>query len=262
MTEPPYGPPSPEPPNWTPPPPYAPPPYAPPSNWPPAPYPPAFGQPPVPPYFPPPRKRPVLPVVLAVVAAVLLIAIAVLVPVLLTRGDDDDDAAARDDGSSSSGVDTSNLSAVQEFEGLTNQHLAPGESIDYPQSPSVGGDHAPYWLECGVYDEPVPEVNVVHDLEHGTTWLTYRPDLVDADGVQRLGDELPDNGILSPYPDQEAPVVITVWGRQLELTGPEDPRIRLFVTKYAAGDTAPEPYASCHGGVDPDELEGIGGTAA
>ncbi|KRA37260.1 hypothetical protein ASD81_00505 [Nocardioides sp. Root614] len=202
-----------------------------------------------------------LPVVIAVVAAVVLLAVAVLVPVLLTR-DDADSSAGRDDDPTGARVDTSNLAAVQEFDGLTNQHLAPGESIEYPQSPSVGGDHAPYWLECGVYDEPVPEVNVVHDLEHGTTWITYRPDRVDADGVQRLRDELPDNGILSPYPGQEAPVVITVWGRQLDLIGPEDPRIRLFVMKYAAGDTAPEPFASCHGGVDPDDLAGIGGTAA
>lgn len=237
-----------------------PPPYGPPPNWPPPQYPPQYPPAFPTPGFPPPRKRPVLPVVLAVVAAVLLIAIAVLVPVLLTRGDDDDTVARGD--STDAGVDTSDLSAVQEFEGLTNQHLALGESHEYPQSPSVGGDHAPVWLECGVYDEPVPEVNVVHDLEHGTTWLTYRPDEVDDEGIQQLGDVLPDNGILSPYPDQEAPVVITVWGRQLELTGPQDPRIKLFITKYAAGDTAPEPFASCHGGVSPDDLDGVGGTAA
>lgn len=223
--------------------------------------PPPYGPPPYPPFFgppsPPPRKRRVLPVVIAAVVAVLLVATAVLVPVLLIRGDDDD-RAARGDEASESGVDTSNLDAVQEFEGLTNKHLAPGETVDYPQSPSVGGDHAAVWLECGVYDEPVPEANVVHDLEHGTTWITYRPDLVDADGIQRLADQLTDNAILSPYPDQEAPVVITVWGRQLELTGPEDPRIQLFVTKYAAGDTAPEPFASCHGGVEPDDLADSG----
>lgn len=77
--------------------------------------------------------------------------------------------------------------------------------------------------------------------------------------MDRLAELLPDNGILSPYPDQEAPVVITVWGRQLELTGPEDPRIALFVAAFGAGETAPEPFASCHGGADPDELPEVGG---
>lgn len=91
-------------------------------------------------------------------------------------------------------------------------------------------------------------------LNHGTVWLTYRPEDVDAAGIDRLTETLPDNGILSPYPDQEAPVVITVWGRQLALTGPDDPRIDLFLAEYGAGETAPEPNASCHGGVDPSDL--------
>ena len=43
-------------------------------------------------------------------------------------------------------------------------------------------EHAPEWLDCGVYDEPVREENAVHDLEHGTVWISYDPDL-DADDV-------------------------------------------------------------------------------
>ncbi|GAA3520222.1 DUF3105 domain-containing protein [Nocardioides daeguensis] len=191
---------------------------------------------------------------LAVLAAVLVIATAVLVPLVLAK---DDESDAGDDGEQP--LDTSSLDAVREYPGLTNQHVAPGEEPDYPQSPPVGGDHAPYWIECGAYDEPIPEANAVHDLEHGTVWLTYRPDDVDAAGVDQLTGLLPANGILSPYDDQEAPVVVTVWGRQLALTGPDDPRIALFVAQFGAGDTAPEPFASCNGGVDPADLPPVGG---
>ncbi|WP_157537338.1 DUF3105 domain-containing protein [Nocardioides sp. Root190] len=241
---PPYEPPSQQP-TWAAPPPSGPPPsYAPPQFGPPG-YPPAFP--------PPPRKRRVLPVVLASLAAVLVLATAVVVPLVLTR--DDDETGGGDGGS----VDTTDLDAVESFDGLSNDHLTLGDTFDYPQSPPVGGQHAPVWLECGVYDEPVPEVHVVHDLEHGTTWLTYRPDDLDAAGIEQLADLLPDNGILSPYPDQEAPVVITVWGRQLALTGADDPRIPLFIAEFGAGETAPEPYASCHGGADPDDLPTPGG---
>lgn len=231
-----------------PPPPYGPPPSGPPPAYPPIAHPPVWY--PTPP--PPPRRSRVLPVVLAVVVAIALVATAVLVPLLLS-GDDETSAGDGDEADSSS-VDTSNLAAVRSYEGLTYQHLPLGEDHEYPQSPAVGGDHAPVWIECGVYDEPLPEVNAVHDLEHGSTWITYRPDEVDGDGVDRLEEQLPANGLLSPYPDQAAPVVITVWGRQLELTGPDDPRIALFVAEYGAGDTAPEPYASCNGGVDPADL--------
>lgn len=199
-----------------------------------------------------------LPVVLAVVVAMALVATAVLVPLLLD--DDGDDTSAGDDkGGGTASVDTSNLDAVVIFEDLPTTHLDLGEDHAYEQSPAVGGPHGPVWIECGVHDEPLPEVNAVHDLEHGTTWITYRPDDVDADGVERLADQLPANGLLSPYPEQAAPVVITVWGRQLELTGPDDPRIPLFVAEYGAGDTAPEPYASCNGGVDPADLAELAG---
>jgi hypothetical protein len=62
---------------------------------------------------------------------------------------------------------------------------------------------------------------------------------------------------MSPYPEQEAPVVITVWARQLELTGADDPRIPLFIDGYGAGDTAPEAFASCAGGAtDPGTTGG------
>ena len=72
-------------------------------------------------------------------------------------------------------------------------------AVDYDESPPVGGAHYPTWLDCGVYDEPVPDENAVHDLEHGTVWFTYDPTGLDDDEVAALADLLPQNGILSPY---------------------------------------------------------------
>ncbi len=193
-----------------------------------------------------------LPIAVAVIAGLLVVFAAVVLPLFL--GDDSDgDGSA---GSSGTGVDTSNLALVEEYDVPPYVHVR--EDVDYPQSPPVGGDHWDPYLECGVYDVPVRNEYAVHDLEHGTIWLTYRPDLVDADGAAELAGRLPDNGIMSPYPDQEAPVVITAWGRQLELIGPDDPRIELFIDEYGAGETAPESFASCAGGTtDP----GTGDTA-
>jgi hypothetical protein len=55
--------------------------------------------------------------------------------------------------------------------------------------------------------------------------------------------------MLSPYPGLPAPVVITVWNAQLRLTGPNDPRIPVFISVYGDGHTAPEAaFASCQGG--------------
>ena len=197
--------------------------------------PPPGNLPPPPPYAPPPpapqRRRRLLPVVLAAVVAVLVVAGAVAVPLLLDGG---------------AGETPADLSAVQVYEDLPAEHTT-GDVV-YPQAPPAGGPHDPAWLDCGVYDEPVREENVVHDLEHGTVWISYRPGL-DRDEIDALAEVLPQNGILSPYGDQSAPVVVTVWGRQLELTGAEDPRLQLFIDRFGGGETAPEPFASCAGGV-------------
>ena len=54
---------------------------------------------------------------------------------------------------------------------------------------------------------------------------------------------------MSPYDDQDAPVVVTVWERQLALDGPDDPRLALFVEEFGDGHTSPEPLVTCAGGV-------------
>ena len=92
------------------------------------------------------------------------------------------------------------------FEGLPNDHT--DEDVDYPTSPPAGGPHDPAWLDCGVYDEPVRDENAAHDLEHGTVWIGL-PAGPDADDEQP-DRALPDNGILAPYDDLPAPVVVTV----------------------------------------------------
>ena len=202
---------------------FPPPPYPPP--------PPAY--PPPPPAYPPPPPPPprrVLPVVLALVAALLVLVAAVAVPLAL--GDDPEGPA--------------DLSEVVVYDDLKVVHTP--ADIDYPQSPPVGGPHDPVWLDCGAYAEPVRDENVVHDLEHGTVWITYDPDLGE-DDVATLAEALPQNGILSPYAGLDSPVVVTVWGRQLALTGADDPRLELFIDTFGGGETAPEPFASCAGGV-------------
>jgi hypothetical protein len=184
-------------------------------------------------------------VVIAAVAAIIGLAGAVVTVTVLAL---DDEVSPHKRGEA-------NLSEVRQYHELDPTHVAPGEEVDYPQSPPVGGNHAPMWLECGVYDQELPEEYVVHDLEHGAIWITYRGDDLDSGDIERLAGHLPDNGLMSPYDGQDAPVVITAWGRQLELTGPRDPRIPLFIAEYGDGSTAPEPFASCHGGLDPDDAE-------
>jgi hypothetical protein len=146
--------------------------------------------------------------------------------------------------------DIPQLQATQYYDFAAGDHRT--DPIHYDQVPPAGGPHDPTWDDCGVYDAPVRNENAVHDLEHGTVWITYRPGLSTAH-VQKLSDALDTvkSGkiMLSPYPGLPAPVVVTVWNAQLDLKGADDPRLPIFLDFYGDGHTGPEAsFASCKGG--------------
>ncbi|HET9972943.1 MAG TPA: DUF3105 domain-containing protein [Streptosporangiaceae bacterium] len=35
-------------------------------------------------------------------------------------------------------------------------------------------------MNCGIYDQPVPNERAVHNMEHGAIWITYQPSLPQA----------------------------------------------------------------------------------
>ena len=226
------------------------PPLGPPPGW----HPPPLSQPPPAPATPR-RGLQLLVVGLSLLAALLVVAVALVLPRVVDDLTDDGSAVVAGGGEAAGeGSDAGDeqapvgLDDVLVVEDLDPEHRI-DEDIEYDQVPPIGGPHDAEWLACGAYDEPVRDENVVHDLEHGTVWITHDPDLA-ADDLAVLEGLLPDNGILSPYPDLPAPAVVTVWGVQLELSGADDPRLPLFIEEYGDGSTAPEPFASCEGGVE------------
>jgi hypothetical protein len=136
------------------------------------------------------------------------------------------------------------LAGLERFENLSNQHV-PGP-VAYPQTPPVGGPHNPFWQNCGIYAEPVPNEQAVHSLEHGAVWITYRPDL-SSDQIALLRDLVRGNShaLLSPYPDLPAPVVASAWGAQIKLDGAQDPRLPVFLERFINNPDAPEPGVTC-----------------
>ena len=141
------------------------------------------------------------------------------------------------------------LDAVKTYT-VTRDHTT--EPVTYAQTPPVGGDHSPTWLNCGVYAEPVADELAVHSLEHGAVWVTYRPDLP-ADQVEKLTSAIPDTYmVLSPREGLPGPVVASAWGTQLVLDGVDDPRLEEFIKTYRQGPQTPEPGAACTGGSEGD----------
>ena len=124
--------------------------------------------------------------------------------------------------------------------------------IDYGDVVPAGGPHNQIPLNCEIYTNEIPTENAVHSLEHGAVWITYQPSIgggaIDTlAGIARTRSKV----ILSPVSAQSSPIMATAWGWRLELTDPGDIRLRQFVNAFEGAATAPEPGATCVGGIAP-----------
>src|SRR5262249_47199572 len=117
--------------------------------------------------------------------------------------------------------------------------------VTYSVTPPVGGDHNATWMNCGVYDKPVPSERAVHNLEHGAVWITYQPSLPKSQldqlyaffGQQKQLSSPEGGGSsryldITPYPGLPSPIVVSSWGFQLKLTSATDPRLQQFVDMF------------------------------
>ncbi|MEV4557720.1 DUF3105 domain-containing protein [Kitasatospora sp. NPDC049285] len=162
---------------------------------------------------------------------------------------DKKDAAAKAEQQAKADAAKVPIDGVKTFDNLTRNHVT--TPVTYPQTPPVGGDHNPIWLNCmgNVYDQPVKNENAVHSLEHGAVWVTYNGKAT-ADDIKKLGDKVKVTPytMMSPYPDEQGTITLSAWGTQLVVDKADDPRVEQFFTKYVQGPQTQEPGASCSSG--------------
>jgi hypothetical protein len=145
----------------------------------------------------------------------------------------------------------------------SGQHLQPGQTHQYADSPATSGLHDPSPLptEPKVYETQPPETRVVHSLEHGAVFVHYLPE---ADGglpqdiVDRLARVAEGGGatFLAPYPGltPETALTLTAWNRRQSCPVPEGGAaltsasaatiVNGFVTAFECTSNAPENGAS------------------
>jgi Protein of unknown function (DUF3105) len=143
------------------------------------------------------------------------------------------------------------------------KHLAPGQTIDYPDPPATSGQHNPSPLpdDPKVYDAPIDETAAVHSLEHGAVFVYYLPEAeggIAQDVVDRLSEIAVGNNatFLAPYPDltPETALTLTAWNYRQSCPGASESDILTpqsaavivngFVTGFECTGDAPENGAS------------------
>lgn len=136
------------------------------------------------------------------------------------------------------------IAGVQSFTGLSRKHIT--TNLAPTALPPTGGDHAPDWTECGIYDSSVNTSMSVHSLEHGAAWISYQPSLP-KDQIKTLESFVTSNPyrLIAPYDNLASPIVLSAWGKQLSVDNASDSRVEIFLKAFTQGLDTPEPGAPC-----------------
>ncbi len=120
----------------------------------------------------------------------------------------------------------------------------------YSVRPATSGPHwfdsdtpagVPAPARWGVYDTPLPDEVLIHNLEHGGIGFHYDCPTGCDELVRQLEDLLPRNKsqfIMSPYSGMESQIAITAWRHHLFLDEFDEEQILDFIDAYQ--DRAPE----------------------
>lgn len=178
-----------------------------------------------------------------IVAAVIIIAATAVGVGFIMSGGDDDGA-----------VGTAGSCQVETFPALEASHVeALPDDYEYNSLPATSGLHSPQTAIWNLYDQPVPQINYVHNLEHGGMVIQYGS-AVPAAVVGQLGDWYQEDtrGIIvaplaADFEEDDATladkVVVTSWTHKMTCTTFDEGALDDFKDDYRGpqGD-APEKF--------------------
>ncbi|MBI4639475.1 MAG: DUF3105 domain-containing protein [Candidatus Tectomicrobia bacterium] len=110
-------------------------------------------------------------------------------------------------------------------------HLAPGQTFNqYNTNPPTSGPHVEDHPEQQISDRPVPKEIQVHVLEHGGIMIQYNCQNCD-DLISKLGEiaKRYKDVYLAPYPDMDAKIALTAWGKLAKLEEYDEKTIVKFI---------------------------------
>ena len=119
-----------------------------------------------------------------------------------------------------------------EFPSLGQQHVLPSSpEIMYNSNPPTSGPHHSTAAQSGIYDTEFPDRELIHNIEHGHIWISYRPDLP-KDEIEQLAVIAKSYGtkiVMAPRAKDDSPIAIAAWQHLLKLNTVDEVQIRAFV---------------------------------
>jgi len=126
---------------------------------------------------------------------------------------------------------------------LGRTHVPVGEHVTYNSNPPTSGDHWPEPAPWGFYNQFLRDEQLVHNLEHGGIWISFK-DIEEATklSLRRISEKYPQAVIITERPQNDHKIAVASWGRLLTMETFDEQRIERFIT--ANVNNSPEKLAS------------------
>ena len=155
-----------------------------------------------------------------VIAGSALVLVAAILGFVLFVGGGESEAATTAEKLREAGCDVRVLPAAPNFmlngKKLPYRHLPTGKlpkGFKYNSNPPTSGVHTDATVIYGIYDQPVPTISTVHNLEHGAVVIRYGPRVGDAE-IQKLNEfylEDPNGLVIAPMAGLGDSIDLTAW---------------------------------------------------
>lgn len=126
-------------------------------------------------------------------------------------------------------------------EDMGNQHIAEGTQspVTYNSTPPTSGPHYETIARWGIYNEPLPDELMVHNLEDGGVGIWYDcpdgcSDLVNQ--LSSIAQRYQDGVLMAPYPGMDTRIALTAWNRIDKLGTFDEERIVRFIQAFRGKD--------------------------
>lgn len=127
------------------------------------------------------------------------------------------------------------VAGTQDYDIVSREHVPVGTAVsDYISNPPTSGQHWPNSSAKGIFDKSLPDEQLVHDLEHGYIWISYKPDAPD-DVKNKLKEIVQKDDwkiVLEPREKDDQIIALAAWGRVLNLDNLDEKKIKDFISTY------------------------------
>lgn len=116
------------------------------------------------------------------------------------------------------------------------EHVPLGEAHEYNSNPPTSGWHHGTPAEWGIYKEEIADQILLHNLEHGGVWISYKPD-ISGDVKEKLESFYEKYGrkiIVTPRSANDADIVLGAWTHLDKFSASEysEERVEKFIKAF------------------------------